>query len=77
MEHIAYITVPHDQVIIYTTIVYEHRPLKKEINRCFLVVGGDCLMYNHEIAAPTVNLANIKIMLNSLVQKMRKVSQLT
>ena len=41
MEHIALSSIPSDQTITYGTMVCDHRPLKKEPDRCRLVVGGD------------------------------------
>ncbi len=67
MEPIVRHKVPADNQITYGFMVCDHKPLRKEPNRCQLVVGGDRLTYDHEAAAPAANLLEAKIMINSTI----------
>ncbi len=67
MEPIARHDVPAHKQVTYGSMVCDHRPLKKEPNRCRLVVGGDRLTYDHETAAPAANLLEAKLMINSTI----------
>ena len=68
MEPIALRDIPAHRKVTYGSMVCDHQPLKKEPNKCRLVVGGDCLTYEHETAAPTANLLEAKIMFNSTIR---------
>ena len=50
---------------VYNSIGLYH--LKTEKYRCRLVVGGDCLTYDNETAAPAANLLEAKLILNSTI----------
>ena len=67
MEPIALHDIPAHRRITYGSMVCDHQPLKKELNRCRLVVGGDRLTYEHETAAPAANLLEAKLMFNSTI----------
>ena len=67
MEPIALHDIPAHRQVTYGSMVCDHRPLKKEPNRCRLVVGGDRLTYKHKTAAPAANLLEAKIMFNSTI----------
>ena len=67
MEPIALDDIPPSNAITYGSMVCDHRPLKKEKNRCRLVVGGDRLTYDNETAAPAANLLEAKLILNSTI----------
>ena len=67
MEPVALTKIPTTKAITYGTIVCDHRPLKTEPNRCRLVVGGDKLTYDNEIAAPAANLLEAKLIINSTI----------
>lgn len=67
MEFIAVNTVPKDRDVTYLTMVYDHRPLKSEPYRCRIVVGGDKLSYDEDASAPTTDLTETKLLLNSVI----------
>ena len=67
MEPIQKGEIPLQKSITYSIMVCDHWPLKTEPNQCRLVVGGDKLTYENEIAAPAANLLEIKLMVNSVI----------
>ena len=67
MEPIALENIPPSNAITYGSMVCDNRPLKREKTRCRLVVGGDKLTYDNETAAPTANLLEAKLILNSTI----------
>ena len=59
--------VPPGQVVTYANFVCDYRPLKSEMYRIRLVVGGDKLTYDGDAGAPAASLLETKLMINSVI----------
>ena len=59
--------IPANRKVTYANPVCDYRPLKDEPYRVRLVVGGDRLNYDADTGAPTANLLDVKILLNSII----------
>ena len=67
IEFIAFEAVPRNRDVTYLTMVFDYRPLKSEPYRCRLVVGGDRLSFDDDASAPTTDLTETKLLLNSVI----------
>ena len=59
--------VPNGRKITYSNFVCDVRPLKKEMYRVRMTVGGDRLEYFDDTASPTATLLDTKLILNSTI----------
>ena len=59
--------VPPDRAVTYANFVCNYRPLKSEMYRVRVVVGGDRLPYDDDAASPAASLIETKILLNSVI----------
>lgn len=59
--------VPTNNKVTYAQCVCDHRPLKPESNRVRIVVGGDKVDCTIDSGSPTTNVAEFKILLNSII----------
>ena len=67
IDFIPYELVPKDTKVTYTSFVADYRPLKLDPNRIQYVVGGNTLDYEGDARSPTTNLAEAKIMFNTVI----------
>ena len=67
IEFIAFPDIPSDKKVTYANFVCDYRPLKGEVFRIRLVVGGDKLDYIHDAGSPTKNLLETKLPINRLI----------
>ena len=58
--------------ITYVKFVCDLRPLKKEMHRVRMTVGGDKLDYPHDTASPTAALLDTKLIINSTISDHKK-----
>ena len=72
IEFIHYDNVPSDKKVTYANFVCDYRPLKSEVYRIRLVVGGDKLDYVHDAGSPTTNLLETKLLINSVISDAHK-----
>ena len=56
-----------DRKVTYTSFVSNHRPLKGERLRIWLVAGEDRLTYDTDSGSPATDLLNTKSLLNSII----------
>ena len=59
--------VPHNQDVTYATFVCDYKPLKTEIHRVRITVGGDRLECSDDTGSPAANLVETKILVNSTI----------
>ncbi len=59
--------IPANRKVTYANPVCDYRPLKDEPYRVRLVVVGNRLNYDADTGAPTANLLDVKILLNSII----------
>ena len=59
--------IPNGRKITYSNFVCDLRPLKKEIHRVRMTVGGDRLEYFEDTASPAATLLDTKLILNSTI----------
>ena len=52
---------------MYATFVCDLRPLKNEIYRVRITVGGDKLSYDDDAGSPAANLLETKLLINSTI----------
>ena len=67
MKFINKTEIPSSTPVTYANFVCDHRPLKSELWRIQLVVGGDKLPYLDDPGSPVVNLLETKLQLNSII----------
>ena len=67
IEFILQQHVPRNGKFTYAQCVYDHRPSKSEKHRIRIVVGGDKLDCDIDTGAPTTNLAESKLLVNSVI----------
>ena len=67
INFIPFNQVPSNRQVTYGSMIFDHRPLKPEPNRCRLVVGGNKLIYKEDASTPTTNMTEIKLLLNSVI----------
>ena len=72
IDFIPFSDVPTNVKVTYANFVADHRPLKPEPNRIRCVVGGDKLDYWGDASSPTTNLAEAKILFNSVISDASK-----
>ena len=53
--------------VTYGCVVVNFRPEKEYPYRTRLTVDGDCVNYPYDCGTPTVNLATVKYLLNSVI----------
>ena len=53
--------------VTYGRVVVNFRPEKEDPYRTRLTVGGDCVNYPYDCGTPTVDLATVKYLLNSVI----------
>ena len=58
---------PVNRKVTYANPLCDYRPLKDGPYRIRLVVDGDRLNYDADTGAPTANLLDVKILLNSII----------
>ena len=64
--------VPKEKDVTYATFVCDYRPLKEEVYRIRITVGGDRLSYHEDAGSPAANLLETKIILNSTISDAHK-----
>lgn len=64
--------IPVGKKITYVNFVCDLRPLKKEMYRVRMTVGGDKLDYPHDTASPTAALLDTKLIINSTISDHKK-----
>ena len=64
---IPYELVPKSTKVTYISFVADYRPLKPEPNHIRCIVGGDKLDYEDDTSSPTTNLAESKLLFNSVI----------
>ena len=69
IDFIAYHEVPSNEKVTYAQCVCDHRPLKPEKFRVRIVVGGDKLDCHIDAGAPSTNLAEFKMLVNSVISE--------
>ena len=67
IDFIPHYELPTDAKCTYANFVADHRPLKPEPDRIRCVAGGDKLDYLGDSSSPTTNLAEAKILFNSVI----------
>ena len=67
IDFITHDQVPRNRKATYLALVYDYRPLKSEQYRYRIVVGGDKLPYDNDASAPTTDLTETKLLLNSVI----------
>ena len=72
MDFIPYSEVPQDRIVTYANMVCDIRPLKSEMFRVRLTVGGDRLQYPDDTASPAATLLESKLLLNSTISQSAK-----
>lgn len=72
IDFIPFSDVPTNTKVTYANFVADHRPLKPEPDRIQCVVGGDKLDYWGDASSPTTNLAEAKILFNSVISNAPK-----
>ena len=55
IDFILVSAVPHGRILIYATVVLDHRPLKTETWYVRITVGGDRLSYPYDSGWPLAN----------------------
>ena len=60
---------PSGRKVTYGNFVCDYRPLKTEPNRVCLTVGGDKLDCHIDAGAPSTNLAEFKMIVNSVISE--------
>ena len=63
---------PPNKKVTYANFIADHRPLKPEPNRIRCVVGGDKLDYHDDAGAPTTDLLETKLLINSTISDAHK-----
>ena len=63
---------PKEKDVTYATFVCDYRPLKEEVYRIRITVGGDRLSYHEDAGSPAANLLETKIILNSTISDAHK-----
>ena len=53
--------------VTYGCVVVNFRPEKEDPYRTRLTVGGDCVNYPYNCGTPTIDLATVKYLLNSII----------
>ena len=76
IEFITVDLVPHKEKNTYAQCVCDHRPLKPEPYRIRIVVGGDKLDCEIDSGAPSTNLVEFKLLLNSVISGAKPVQDL-
>ena len=69
IDFISKSDVPKDEKVTYAQCVCDHRPLKTEPYRVRIVVGGDKLDCDIDSGAPATNLAEFKLLINSVISE--------
>ena len=59
--------VPQGRTVTYGRIVCELRPMKKEVERTRLTVGGDLINYPFKLRTETADLMTVKLLINSTI----------
>ena len=72
IEFIHQHQVPPKEKVTYAQCICDHRPLKPEPHRIRLVVGGDKLDCDVDAGAPSTNLVEFKILLNSVISESKQ-----
>ena len=72
IDFIMFSDVPTNEKVTYAQCVCDHRPLKPEPNRVRIVVGGDKLDCSIDAGAPTTNLTEFKLLINSVISEARQ-----
>lgn len=67
IDFIYKLDVPLGDKVTYAQYVCDHRPLKPEPYRVRIVVGGDKLDCEIDSGAPATNLAEFKLLINSVI----------
>ena len=67
--------VPLNEKVTYASCVCDHRPLKPEKYRVRIVVGGDRLDCDIDSGAPATNLAEFKLLINSVISDAKNGAQ--
>ena len=67
IEFIDKDTIPLNKKVVYTNIVCDYRPLKKEKYRVSLTIGGDVLEYENNASSPAASLLESKLIINSVI----------
>ena len=67
MDFIHPSEIPPNEKIMCASFVCDHRPLKPEKWRTYLVIGGDKLPYYDDAGSPAANLIQTKPLLNSVI----------
>ena len=67
IEFTAHADVPKDAQVTYAQIVCDLRPLKDEVERTRLTVGGDKINYPYETSTQPSDLTKVKVLVNSTI----------
>ena len=59
--------VPQEKDVTYAIFVYDYKPLKEEVCRMRIIVGGNRLSYKADASSLAANLLEIKIIINSTI----------
>ena len=63
---------PQNKKVTYGNFICNYRPLKTEVWRVRLTVGGDLLPYPYEAASPAASLIETKLIINSTISDASK-----
>ena len=72
IKFVPYRDVQKDNKVTYASFVCDHRPLKDEIKRISLVVGGDKLEFYSDSSPPATGLTETKLLLNCITSNANK-----
>ena len=72
IEFISKSQVPQNNKVTYVNFICDYRPLKTEVWRVRLTVGGDLLPYPYEAASPAASLIETKLIINSTISDASK-----
>ena len=75
IEFIKKHQIPINKIVTYANMVCDIRPLKEEINRIRMTIGGDKLPYEFDTASPATDLIETKLIINSVISEFDKGAQ--
>ena len=64
--------VPTNKKVAYAIMICDHRPLKTEVYRVRLTIGGDVLDFFGDASSPAASLLEAKLLINSVISNAHK-----
>ena len=60
-------SIPKHKKVAYANMICDHRPLKTEVNRARLTIGGYFLDYPGDASSPALSLMEVNFLVNSVI----------